>query len=186
LGLRGGEAVRADRDALLACSFGVTIAPDGRGKSNRVVFTAPSDGGWIDLAPAAAGDVYALELDGQRGWCVARDAVLAEPPGVRRNPQWPGFAPLFGTETGFLEYCSGVGTLVLTCAGPIDAFELAHGDLISMNPAYLLAYPEGMQCRLRAIDPAGHQSLRTGEGLLLDFAGPGTVLSRARASRASV
>src|SRR5690606_41974018 len=61
-----------------------------------------------------------LELDGQRGWCVARDAVLAEPPGVRRNPQWPGFAPLFGSDAGFLEYCSGMGTLVLTCAGPID------------------------------------------------------------------
>jgi len=186
LALAGGEAVRADRNALLACSFGVTITTDGRGKGSLAVFTAPADGGWIDLAPDTAGDVYPLELDGQRGWCVARDAVLAEPPGVRRNPQWPGFAPLFGSDAGFLEYCSGMGTLVLTCAGPIDAFELGHGELISMNPAYLLAYPEGMQCRLRAIDPAGHQSLRTGEGLLLDFAGPGTVLSRARSPRASV
>lgn len=181
--LRGGESVRAEQDAMLACSFGVTVAAEARGKGGPVVYTAPADGGWIDLAPADPGDVYPLELDGQRGWCVSRGAVLAEPPGVRRNPLWPGFSTLFGAEAGFLEYCSGAGKLVLTCAGPIDAFELEHGELISMNPAYLLAYPEGMQCRLRAIDPAGQQSLRTGAGLVLDFAGPGTVLSRARAPR---
>lgn len=181
--LAGGESVRAEQSAMLASSFGVIIAADSRSKGGPVQFTAPADGGWLDLAPAAPGDVYALELDGQIGWCIARDAVLAEPAGVRRTASWPGFSALFGADVGFLEHCTGAGKLVLTCAGPIDAHQLEHGELISMNPAYLLAYPDGMQCRLRAIDPAGQQSLRTGAGLVLDFAGPGTVLSRARAPR---
>jgi len=179
--LAGGESVRAEQGAMLASSFGITITADTRSKGGPVVFTAPADGGWLDLAPAEPGDVYPLDLDGQIGWCVARDTVLAQPPTVRRNAFWAGFNALFGADVGFLEHCSGTGKLVLTCSGPIDAFELAHGELISMSPAYLLAYPEGMQCRLRAIDPAGQQSLRTGAGLVLDFAGPGTVLSRARA-----
>lgn len=182
--LAAGESVRAEQSAMLASSFGVSIGADGpasRSKGGPVTFTAPADGGWLDLAPADPGDVYALELDGGISWCVARDVVLAQPPTVRRNPAWPGFSSLFGADIGFLEHCSGSGKLVLTCSGPIDAFELESGELISMSPAYLLAYPDGMQCRLRAIDPAGQQSLRTGQGLVLDFAGPGTVLSRARA-----
>lgn len=181
--LGGGESVRADQSAMLASSFGVAVTAEGRHKGGPVLFTAPADGGWLDLAPAEPGDVYPLDLDGQASWCIARNTVLAQPPNVRRDALWQGFNALFGADIGFLEHVSGTGKLVLTCTGPIDAFELAHGELISMSPAYLLAYPEGMQCRLRAIDPAGQQSLRTGEGLVLDFAGPGTVLSRARAPR---
>lgn len=189
--LSGGESVRADQSAMLASSFGVAIVPEGRGgvrvkaKGASAIFTAPAEGGWVDLAPADPGDVYALEFDGATGWCVARDAVLAQPPTVRKDAAWPGFGAIFGSEAGFLEHYGGHGSLVLTCAGPIDAFPLGPGELISMSPAYLLAYPDGMQCRLRAIDPAGPQSLRTGEGLVLDFAGPGTVLSRARGPKDS-
>lgn len=189
--LSGGESVRADQSAMLASSFGVALVPEGRGgargkaKGASVIFMAPAEGGWVDLAPADPGDVYALEFDGRTGWCVAKDAVLAQPPAVRKDDVWLGFSAIFGSEAGFLEHYSGLGSLVLTCAGPIDAFPLAAGELISMSPAYLLAYPDGMQCRLRAIDPAGPQSLRTGEGLVLDFAGPGTVLSRARSPKTS-
>lgn len=185
--LAAGESVRAEQSAMLASSFGIAITPDGRSGTRTkgkgaAVFTAPPDGGWLDLAPPGPGDVYPLELDGKRGWCVARDVVLAQPPTVQRDATWPGLTALFGSDAGFLEHYSGYGSLVLNCAGPIDAFELAQGELISMTPPYLLAYPDGIQARLRAIDPAGPQSLRTGEGLVLDFAGPGTVLSRARAS----
>lgn len=183
--LSGGEAVRAGQESLLASSYGVTVTRQGGGgqrarSTGAAVYTAPADGGWVDIAPGHPGDVYPLELDGESGWCVARDVVLAQPATVRRETSWFGFTGLFGSEQGFLEHVSGSGVLVLAARGPIDAFELAAGELMTMTPAYLLAYPDGMQTRLRAVDPAGQQSLRTGSGLVLDFAGPGTVLSCAR------
>lgn len=184
--LSGGESVRAEQSALLACSFGLSIVRQGRGgvrvheKGSPAVFTASADGGWLDLAPPGPGDVYALRLDGNSGWCVAKGTVLARPDSVRPDPNWKGFTALFGAEAGFLERYVGRGDLVLACTGSVDAFALESGELISVSPGYLLAYPDTMQCRLRAIDPAGPQSLRTGDGLLLDFAGPGTLYTRAR------
>jgi uncharacterized protein (AIM24 family) len=54
---------------------------------------------------------------------------------------------------------------------------------VTIRPDFLLAYPDTVQSRLRAVDPAGPQSVRTGEGLAVDFAGPGTVLVQARNGR---
>jgi uncharacterized protein (AIM24 family) len=43
-----------------------------------------------------------------------------------------------------------------------------------------VAYSEGIQTRLRAVNQQLNQSLRTGEGLLMDVAGPGQVLTQTR------
>lgn len=183
--LSPGEAVEAERRTVLATSFGMAESRPGRGGTRGngrsfSVFTAPANGGWIDLAPEHPGDVYPLELDAGVGWSVLRDTVLARPATVRRDHPWPALQALFGGDSGFLEHFSGTGPLVLACRGPVDAFTLQAGEVITVNPAFVLAYPDAVQCRLRATDPSAPQSVRTGEGLALDFAGPGTVLVQAR------
>jgi uncharacterized protein (AIM24 family) len=182
--LSPGEAVQADATAMLATSFGVTETRSNRGSRSRAqgpsVFTAPGHGGWVDLAPEQAGDVYTVEFDGRTGWSLVPGAILARPVTVRRDQPWPALQSLFGGDTGFLEHYSGTGSLVLACAGPVDAFTLDPGEVITVSPGHLLAYPDAVQCRLRAVDPSGPQSVRTGAGLALDFAGPGTVLVQAR------
>ncbi|KAA9161830.1 AIM24 family protein [Amycolatopsis acidicola] len=187
--LAAGEAVQAVGDTMIASSFGVTEVTQskggmrGHGKGAPSVFTAPAEGGWVDLAPEGAGDVYPLELDGRTGWNVAKQAFLARPSTVRVDHAWQPLQALFGGDNGFLEHYSGTGPLVLACAGPVDAFKIESGELITIRPGFLLAYPDTVQTRLRAVDPSGPQSIRTGEGLALDFAGPGTVLVQARKSR---
>lgn len=186
--LAPGEAVQADYATMLATSYGVLVDVRSRGgsraRSTRAVFTAPAEGGWVDVAPALPGDVYSLELDGINGWCVSRGCWLAAPATVRTDPQWPGLRSLFGAETGFVEHVSGVGTLVLAACGSMDVVTLEQGELITVDPAYLLAYSEHTQSRLRAVSQSIPQSVRTGEGLLLDFAGPGQLLIQTRTARA--
>lgn len=196
--LGGGERVLLERGAMMASSFGMTAEPvsghqagrapaqggvrsgKGAARPGPVVFTAPHEGGWLDLAPSGPGDVCALVLDGKSGWSVAAGSVLAHASTVHRDPQWPALQALFGSDTRFLEHYSGTGPLLLSAAGAVDEFALEQNELITMTPGFVLAYPDQMQCRLRAIDPAAPQSVRTGEGLAFDFAGPGTVLSRSR------
>ncbi|TCP56595.1 uncharacterized protein (AIM24 family) [Tamaricihabitans halophyticus] len=178
--LSSGEAVRSDTGAMVASSYGVTLETSGK-RPVSTVYTAPEAGGWVDIAPAAAGDVYPLEMDGRTGWCLARNSVLAMTKGLRSDPHWSGFRPLFGSDAGFLEYWSGAGGLVLTSHGAVDMLTLEQGELITVSPAYLLGYPEGVQSRLRALDQSAPQSMRTGEGLAVDFAGPGQVLLQTRA-----
>lgn len=184
--LAPGEAVQADYAAMLATSYGVGVAP-ARGstrKVRRAVFTAPAEGGWVDVAPALPGDVHTVQLDGMAGWCVARGSWLAAAATVRADGQWPGFRGLFGTDVGFLEHVSGDGAMVLACCGSLDVVPLETGELVTVDPSYLLAYTEATQCRLRAVSPQLPQSVRTGEGLLLDFAGPGQLLVQTRNARA--
>lgn len=187
--LAPGEAVQAAGDSMIASSFGITEVPAarggarGQGKSGPSVFTAPAKGGWIDLAAEGPGDVYPLEFTGRSGWCVAKQAVLARPSTVRADTGWQALQTLFGGDAGFLEHYSGTGPLVLAGAGPVDQLNLEPGELITVRPGFLLAYPDAQQVRLRAVDPSGPQSIRTGEGLVLDFAGPGTILVQVRKSR---
>lgn len=184
--LAPGEAVQAGSEAMLASSFGIIETRPNRGGTRAhgtvppSVFSAPAEGGWIDLAPRHAGDVYPLELNGTTGWCVAKNAVLARPATVRVDQPWPGLQVLFGGDRGFLTHYSGAGALVLACAGPVDAIGLEPGELVTISPRSLLAYPDSLQCRLRALDQSGPQSVDSGDGLAVDFAGPGTVLLQAR------
>lgn len=186
--LAPGEAVQADYASMLATSYGVVVDVRSRaGSRNRAVkavFTAPAEGGWVDVAPALPGDIYSLELDGVNGWCVSRGCWLAAPATVRTDPNWAGLRNLFGAETGFVEHVSGSGTLVLAACGSLDMVTLEQGELITVDPSYLLAYSEMTQSRLRAVSQSMHQSVRTGEGLLLDFAGPGQLLIQTRNARA--
>ncbi|GAA4291037.1 AIM24 family protein [Actinokineospora soli] len=185
--LAPGETVQAEYTAMVATSYGVLVdSGRGRGRSRPAVFTAPAEGGWVDIAPALPGDAHVLELDGVTGWCVARGARLALPATLRAEPGWPGFHPLFGVEHGFLEHVSGVGVTVLACCGALDTLTLDPGEAITVEPAHLLAYTDSTQVRLRAVDPSGPQSLRTGSGLLLDLAGPGQVLVQTRRPRPPV
>jgi uncharacterized protein (TIGR00266 family) len=183
-----GEAVQADYASMLATSYGVVVdarpRTGSRGRNVRAVFTAPAEGGWVDVAPALPGDVYTLELDGMTGWCVSRGCWLAAPATVRTDAQWAGFRALFGAESGFVEHVSGTGALVLAACGSLDVVTLDQGELITVDPSYLLAYSEHTQSRLRAVSQSMPQSVRTGEGLLLDFAGPGQLLIQTRNARA--
>lgn len=185
--LAPGEAVQADYASMLATSYGMVVAPargGPRGKVRRAVFTAPADGGWVDVAPALPGDVHTLHLDGPSGWCVARGSWLAAAASVRADAQWPGLRSMFGADLGFLEHVSGDGAVVLACCGSLDVIPLDAGELVTVDPGYLLAYTAQTQARLRAVSPQLPQSVRTGEGLLLDFAGPGQLLVQTRNARA--
>jgi uncharacterized protein (TIGR00266 family) len=187
LQLAPGESVQADYAALLATSYGVLVEPrirgGSRGRARPTTFTAPAEGGWVDLAPSAPGDVYVLELDGMSGWCVARRAALASAATVYADPHWPGFRPMFGSELGFVEHVSGAGSMVLSSCGSVDLVSLEAGELVTVEPGYLLAYSDHTQSRLRAVSQSMPQSVRTGEGLMLDFAGPGQLLTQTRNPR---
>lgn len=180
--LAPGEAVHADHGSMLSTSFGVIIDLRGRGRrgSRVAVFTAPAEGGWIDLAPALPGDVHTLELDGSSGWCVARGSLLAAPSTIKSDPNWGGFRPLFGADAGFLEHAVGQGPVVLGCCGALEVVNLTAAEAVTVDPGALVAYTDAIQCRLRAASQSIHQSIRTGEGLLLDFAGPGQLLTQTR------
>ncbi|MET1073513.1 MAG: AIM24 family protein [Umezawaea sp.] len=185
--LAPGEPALVDRAAFVASSYGVSFEPkpgppfksQGRGAPAGVC-TANHDGGWVDVAPSLPGDLHVLELDGSAGWCVARNSWLASAGTVSMDPAAPPLRALQGGDGGFLNYVFGLGQVVLTCYGTLDIVLLKPGELVSIAGGHVVGFPESVQCRLRALTPDGAQSMRTGEGLAFDFAGPGLVLTQTR------
>lgn len=190
--LAPGEMICVSEVGLLASSYGVGVErasdtafkPMTKAWRDATAFTAPADGGWVDVAANAPGDLYVLDLDGTTAWCLARDGWLATVSTVRLDSNWSGFHAMFGGEVGFLAHVTGVGPLVLACCGALDVVTLAPGELITVDPGHVVAYPDTMQCRLRAVSQSGPQSVRNGEGLVLDFAGPGQLVTQTRSPRA--
>lgn len=197
LELAGDEPVHAQPGAMLATSYGVTVAARAQGGVVRSLaraalggesfslstFTAPEAGGWVDVVPTLPGDLHIVELDGSTGWCITKGCWLASAAGVELSTRWGGLTSLFGGEGGFLAHASGTGPVVLCCYGALDVMTLADGEYVTVDTGHVVGYADSVQSRVRPISLGVMQSMRSGEGLVLDFAGPGEVLTQTRNPR---
>ena len=197
--LAGGEPLRVESGAMVAHSAGVTLEAKAEGGIlagiKRSVlsgesffvstFTAPASGGWVDVAPSLPGDMLALPLAADRPYFISRGGWIAHSAGLRVESQWGGFANLFGGEGGFGLRAEGQGEVVVGVFGAIDVFDLAPGEQVSIDTGHVVAYDLAMQFTIRrAVSGRSLQSLKSGEGLVFDFTGPGRVLLQTRNPRA--
>lgn len=195
--LEPGEPVRAEAGAMLATSYGVAVESRAHGGVLRSIaraalggesfsvstFTAPADGGWVDVAPNLPGDVHVVELDGSDGWCITRGCWLASAVDVELETQWGGFRTLIGGEGAFLLHAAGTGPVVVSCYGALDVVTLQPGEYVTVDTGHVVAWADGVQSRVRPVSQGLVTSMRSGEGLVFDFAGPGTVLTQTRNPR---
>ncbi|MCP2259463.1 TIGR00266 family protein [Streptoalloteichus tenebrarius] len=198
--LAPGEPARVESGAMMATSYGVAVEARAQGGLLKSLaraalggeslfvstFTAPPQGGWVDVAANLPGDLHVLELDGRVGWCLTRGSWLASSATIQLETQWGGFRNLFGGEGGFLMHAAGQGTVVLSCYGALDVVDLQPGEFVTIDTGHVVAYAETVQSRLRTMSQGLTQSLKSGEGLVFDFAGPGQVLTQTRNPRGLV
>jgi uncharacterized protein (TIGR00266 family) len=198
--LAPGEPVRVESGAMLATSYGVVVEARIQGGLLRSLAratlggepflvstcTAPEHGGWVDVAPNLPGDLQVVELDGTVGWCITRGCWLGSAAGVNLETQWGGFRILFGGEGGFLVHAAGHGPVVVSCYGALDVIGLQPGELVTVDTGHVVAYADTVQARIRPISQGTVQSMKSGEGLVFDFAGPGQVLAQTRNPRGLV
>ena len=192
--LAGGEAVRAEAGSMMATSSDVTIEARMQGglmKSLKrsvlggeslfiTTLTAPADGGWVDVAANLPGDVHVQTLvGGARGLFISRGSYLCSEGGVEIDTKWGGMRNLAGGEGGFLIRAAGQGEVVLSCYGALDRLQLTAGERVVVDSGHMVAYEEGVSMELRRA--AGTMNaLKSGEGLVFEFTGPGTVLTQSR------
>jgi uncharacterized protein (TIGR00266 family) len=190
----GGEVVRAESGAMMATSQGVAIEASMQGglmKSLKrgvlggesffiTTYTAPQAGGWVDVAAHLPGDMTTVEV-GARPVFIQRGSYIASEAGVEIDTKWGGFKSLFGGEGGFLLRASGVGSVVLSCYGALDRLRLAEGETVVVDSGHMVAFDEGVTFSLRrAAGGKTVQTLKSGEGFVFDFTGPGEVMIQSR------
>jgi uncharacterized protein (TIGR00266 family) len=191
--MAGGEAVRAESGAMMATSDGVAVEAKMHGglmKSLKrsvlggeslfiTTFTAPPQGGWVDCAANLPGDAIVRTVGGGKTLNLSRGAFLVCESGVEIDTQWGGFKNLSGGEGGFLVHASGEGEVVAACYGALDTITLGPGEKVVVDSGHMVAYDDTVQMSTRRV--AGTMaSMKSGEGLVLEFTGPGEVLTQTR------
>ncbi|MBK1785342.1 TIGR00266 family protein [Prauserella cavernicola] len=189
-----GEPAQVEAGAMAATSYGVQVQSQSQGGVMKGLgraflageslfistYTAPQNGGWVDIAANLPGDLQVINLDGSTGWCVTRGSWLASSYGVQTETKWGGFGKLFGGEGGFLTRATGQGQLVVACYGAMDVVNLHQGEMVTIDSGHVVAYADTMQSQLRKITSGLVQTMKSGEGFVFDFAGPGQVLTQTR------
>jgi uncharacterized protein (TIGR00266 family) len=192
--LAPSETVKVESGAMYAMSVGVNLESkmDGGflksakramlgGESFFVsTYTAPAQGGFVDIAARLPGDLLTVEIAPDRALFVQKGSWLASSHGVELDTRWGGFKNMFGSEGGFILRASGSGTLVMSCYGALETWDLQPGQTLTVDTGHMVSYEESVQMNLRKATGGVVQSMKSGEGFVFDFVGPGKVTTQTR------
>ena len=192
--LAPGEPCQVESGAMMATSYGVQVQSQAQGGIMKGLgraflsgesffistFTAPPNGGWVDVAANLPGDIQVLTLDGRTGWAVTRGCWLASSHGVQTETKWGGMKNLMGGEGGFLTHATGQGQLLVSCYGAVETITLQQGEMVTIDTGHVVAYADTVQYQIRKVAQGMIQSMKSGEGLVFDFVGPGQIMTQTR------
>jgi uncharacterized protein (TIGR00266 family) len=190
--LGAGEQMKAEAGAMMAHSVGVELEAKVQGGLMKglkrsilggeslfmTTWTAPEGGGWVDVAANLPGDLAVLDVSGDMN--VTQGGWLASSTGIELDTKWGGFKNVFGDEGGFLVRCSGTGKIVVACYGAIEQLEVAAGEKIVLDSGHLVAFDPTVEFITRKVTKGIMQTLKSGEGFVMEFTGPGRILTQTR------
>jgi len=195
--LTPNERIRAEAGAMVSMSGGVDIETKAEGgflKSlGRAVlggesffqnfFVAPTQGGEVTLAPELPGDMMLIELRGQKLMIQAGSYVASES-GVELTAKVSMKAFMSAEGISMLE-AMGSGKLLVSSYGAIFERTIAAGEKYVVDTSHLVAFDANMSVTPKTV--GGFKStLFSGEGLVVELTGPGTVYMQTRSPRALI
>ena len=193
--LAPGEPVRVEGGAMIAHSTGVQLESKtqggllkglsrsllGGGSFFVTTYTAPAQGGWVDVAGLLPGDTVPITIVPERPFFLRRGSWIANSSEVEIDTQWGGMANLFGGEGGFGIRASGQGEALGSVYGAVDVIDLQPQEIVTIDTGHVVAYDLSIQFQMRrAVEGRTIQSAKSGEGWVFDFVGPGRVLLQSR------
>lgn len=70
---------------------------------------------------------------------------------------------------------------MIGCYGAMESVRLGVGERLVLDSGHMVAYDEGITMTLRrAVEGRSIQSMKSGEGFVFEFEGPGEVLTQTR------
>ncbi|CAA9260965.1 MAG: DUF124 domain-containing protein [uncultured Acidimicrobiales bacterium] len=188
------EQIRAESGAMMATSPGVGITSSTQGGVMKGLkrsvlggeslfvstFSAPASGGWVDVAHHLPGDIVTSTVSPERPLSITKGCWLASASSVELDTKWGGFKNMFGGEGGFLVRASGAGAVLLACYGALDTIQLAHGESVTIDSGHVVAFDPSTTSQIRKVAGGVIQTLKSGEGFVFDFTGPGWVMTQSR------
>ncbi|WP_439028512.1 TIGR00266 family protein [Haloarchaeobius sp. DT45] len=194
--LAAGESLMAEAGALVSHTDGIDIST-ARGEGGlfksvkrsvlggesffRNTYTAETPG-HVTLAPALPGDVVAHELTGETLF-VQAGSYLASAPSLDVDTKFGGARSFLGGEGFFLLELTGEGPVFLSSYGAVESVDLEAGERYTIDSGHVVAFEGTTSYDVRRVGGL-KSTLFSGEGLVVDFEGPGTVWLQTRSEDA--
>lgn len=141
-------------------------------------FTAQDGEGQVTFAPPMPGDVEHRDLAGQALF-IQSGAFLACGLDVEIDTKWGGAKTFFSREGLFLLKAQGEGPVFFSSFGAIHRLDLEKDQKYVVDTGHIVAFDELVEYKVRK---AGNLKsfFFSGEGLVSELAGPGTVYIQTR------
>lgn len=186
------EQIKAEAGAMAAMSPSVELQAKTTGKGLfgaigaalggenifASLFTAQEDGSELILAPSYPGDILVVELEGN-GLFAQGGAWLASSPDIEIQTKG-SMKALFSGEGLFLQHLRGRGPVFLSSYGAIIKKTLRAGESYKVDSGHIVAFEETVQYKIRTASRGLMSSVFSGEGLVCEYYGPGTIWIQSR------
>jgi len=190
--LAAGEKMKAESGAMMATSDGIGVEAQMQGGLMKglkrsvlggeslfmTTYEAPSQGGWVDCAANLPGDAVALDVNGALN--ISRGGWLCSSAEIELDTKWGGFKNIGGGEGGFLVHATGTGQVVVACYGALETVQLAPNEKFVLDSGHLVAFDPEVNYTTRKVTKGIASTLKSGEGFVMEFTGPGRVLTQSR------
>jgi len=190
--MESGETILAEPGAMTSHSANVsmdtTTSNDGLLSSAKSMlggesffaneFTAQGGSGTVTLAPPTPGDVMQHHLDGEKIYAVD-GAWLASDPSIDIETEFGGLKSMLAGASITPLTLEGTGDVFVEAFGGLETVELEAGETYHVDNENVVAWDGSVD--FDANRPGGMKStLLSGEGLVFEFSGPGTVWYQTR------
>ena len=192
--LEEGESLRAESGAMVSHDTSIEMETNATGgflKSIRRSFggesffqntfhaSAPGD---VQFAPPLPGDIVHETLNDETMY-VQSGSYLAGDAGLEIDTKFGGSRSFLGGEGLFLLRVSGSGPLFLSSYGAIEAVDLGERDSFVIDTGHIVAFEDTAEFTVRRVGGL-RSTLASGEGLVCEFSGSGTVWIQSRSQDA--
>ncbi len=189
--LDADESIKAEAGAMVSYSDGIEIETKASGgllgSLKRNVLGGESffqntfharEAGEVTLAPALSGDVVRRDMEDET-LLVQSGSYIASSPELDLDTKFGGGRTFFGGEGLFLLKLEGTGAAFLSSYGAIHEVELAPGERYTVDTGHVVAFEESTSFDVKRVGGL-KSTLFSGEGLVCEFTGPGTVWLQTR------
>ncbi|MFW5918371.1 MAG: TIGR00266 family protein [Haloferacaceae archaeon] len=190
--LEEGESILAEPGAMVGHSTTVAVettsSRDGLLSSAKSMlggespvaneFTAEGGPGQVTLAPPTPGDVMDHELDDETLYSTD-GAFLAATPEVDIDVELGGLKSMLGGASLTPLALKGTGTVFIDAYGGLERLELEAGESYVLDNEHLVAWDDSVEFEVQRVGGL-KSTLLSGEGLVFEFTGPGTVWYQTR------
>ena len=146
-------------------------------------FVASAQGGEVTLAPELPGDMMLIELSGQKLMIQAGSYVASEN-GVELTAK-VSVKAFMSTEGIAMLEASGTGKLLVSSYGAIFERTIGNGEKYVVDTTHLVAFDASMGVVPRTVGGI-KSTLFSGEGLVVELTGPGTIYMQTRSPKALI